>query len=95
MVTSNSAPTHDTPPSLGSSDPLALVRTRWELHHAAQLLASFAQAHVSVREDDSHRSLSWDRNSAAFRSEATSINTGTAFLPGHYFSAAPLAVGRG
>ena len=31
----------------------------------------------------------------AFRSEATSINTGTAFLPGHYFSAEPLAVGRG
>lgn len=27
---------------------------------------------------------------AAFRSDATSINTGTAFLPGHYFSAAPM-----
>ena len=27
----------------------------------------------------------------AFRSEATSINTGTAFLPGHYFSAEPLS----
>ena len=27
----------------------------------------------------------------AFRSEDTSINTGTAFLPGHYFSAAPLS----
>jgi hypothetical protein len=26
----------------------------------------------------------------AFRSEATSINTGTAFLPGHYFTAEPL-----
>ena len=26
----------------------------------------------------------------AFRSEATSINTGTAFLPGHYFAADPL-----
>ena len=31
----------------------------------------------------------------AFRSEATSINTGTAFLPGHYFSAAALAMELG
>ena len=31
----------------------------------------------------------------AFRSAATSINTGTAFLPGHYFSAEPLALERG
>lgn len=29
----------------------------------------------------------------AFRSDATSINTGTAFLPGHYFTAKPLAGG--
>lgn len=46
-----------------------LARTRLELHYAVQLLASFGQALVTPRADDSHRSMTWDDKLGAFRSE--------------------------
>jgi len=54
-----------------SGDPAAdtLRDARLTLHHAAQVLASFAQAFVQSRDDDSHRSLTWDSEARSFRSE--------------------------
>lgn len=51
--------------------PKDLVEARLELHHAVQLLASFGQTHVPAREDDSHRSMTWDPEARAFLSEPT------------------------
>ncbi|RMH19550.1 MAG: hypothetical protein D6701_04900, partial [Gemmatimonadetes bacterium] len=50
-------------------DPRTLVDARLELHHAVQLLAMFGQACVPARDDDSHRSMTWDGGRRAFRSE--------------------------
>ena len=56
---------------LGSVPPDKLVRDRLILHHAAQILASFAQGHVEARPDDGHRSMIWLDDERAFRTEAT------------------------
>lgn len=53
------------------TDERALADTRLTLHHAVQLLASFGQALVEPRADDSHRSMTLDAGNDAFRSEAT------------------------
>jgi hypothetical protein len=56
---------------LGSVPPGQLIRDRLVLHHAAQILASFAQGSLEARRDDSHRSLIWVDDERAFRTEAT------------------------
>jgi hypothetical protein len=56
---------------LGSVPPHELVRDRLVLHHAAQILASFAQGHLESRPDDGHRSLIWLDDERAFRTDAT------------------------
>jgi hypothetical protein len=57
--------------ALGTVRPGELARDRLVLHHAAQLLASFAQGHLEARPDDGHRSLIWVDDERAFRTEAT------------------------
>lgn len=42
-----------------AGDP-ALVEARLQAHHATRLLAAFAGGFLEPREDDSHRSLSWN-----------------------------------
>lgn len=46
----------------------ALVTTRLHLHHALQLVTSFAQASVDAMEDDRHRNFDWDIGVRGFRS---------------------------
>ena len=53
---------------LGQPYPTTLADARGQLHHAVQLLASFGQALAAHQEDDSHRSMVWDVDAAAFRS---------------------------
>ena len=53
---------------LGSPPPSALADARDQLHHAVQLLASFGQTLASPKDDDSHRSTTWDAGARAFRS---------------------------
>lgn len=54
-----------------SAAPTELVEARLQLHHGVQLLAAFGQMHVPAREDDSHRSMTWDPEARVFVSEAT------------------------
>lgn len=56
---------------LPQTDGASLADTRLTLHHAVQLLASFGQALVGPRTDDSHRSVTWDAGLDAFRGENT------------------------
>lgn len=56
---------------LAEAEEASLADTRLTLHHAVQLLASFGQALVEPRTDDSHRSMTWDAGLEAFRGEAT------------------------
>jgi len=49
----------------------ALPDTRLEVHYGVQLLASFGQAMVPSRSDDSHRSMRWDAMLPGFRSETS------------------------
>ena len=56
---------------LGAVDPAELRQTRLTLHHAAQLLASFGQALLAAREDDSHRGMTWHEEGAGFASDET------------------------
>ena len=53
---------------LGQPYPTTLADARVQLHHAVQLLASFAQVRAAPQEDDSHRSMTWDADAVAFRS---------------------------
>lgn len=46
---------------LGGVEPATLVDSRLALHYAAQPLASFGQALIEPRKDDSHRSSTWVR----------------------------------
>lgn len=70
---------HDTPrPAeantwclLSRTDGASLSETRLTLHHTTQLLASFGQALVEPRTDDSHRSMTWDAGTDSFSSETT------------------------
>ena len=57
---------------LGSTPPADLADARGQLHHAVQLLASFGQALATPQDDDSHRSMTWDPEAAAFRSTPAS-----------------------
>jgi hypothetical protein len=54
--------------SLGRTAPSSLADARLQLHHAVQIIASFGQALVKTRGDDSHRNMDWSREVAAFRS---------------------------
>lgn len=54
-----------------SISPKDLGEARLELHHAVQLLAAFGQTHVPPRDDDSHRSMTWDPEARVFLSEPT------------------------
>lgn len=53
---------------LGSIPPQRLVEARHQLHHLVQLVASFGEALVAPRDDDSHRSMTWDPEAGGFRS---------------------------
>jgi hypothetical protein len=44
----------------------ALAETRREVHHAVQILAAFADAHLERRDDDGHSNLGWDHERLAF-----------------------------
>lgn len=46
-----------------------LTDARLQLHHAVQLLAAFGQTLVAPRDDDSHRSMTWDAHGRRFVSE--------------------------
>jgi len=52
-------------------DPARIVDARVQAHHAAQVLAAFAHAHIAHRDDDSHRALTWDALDARFVSHET------------------------
>jgi hypothetical protein len=67
QATGSSTPWH----LLGAIDPSELLQTRLTLHHAAQLLASFGQALLAPREDDSHRGMTWHAEGAGFASDET------------------------
>lgn len=64
---------HVPPPAewdeLGTPAPDSLVDDRLQLHHAAQLLAAFGQTLVKPRDDDSHRSATWDPRRRLFLSD--------------------------
>jgi hypothetical protein len=57
--------------ALGAVAPDALIDNRLTLHHAAQLLASFGQAMLAAREDDSHRGATWEEGRQGFVSDET------------------------
>lgn len=54
---------------LGAVEPEKLADARLQLHHGVQLLAAFGGTHVSARDDDSHRALTWDAQGERFLSE--------------------------
>jgi hypothetical protein len=53
---------------LGTRAPASLVDARLQLHHLVQTIASFGQALLEPREDDSHRNMGWDEAATGFRS---------------------------
>jgi hypothetical protein len=59
--------TDSVPP--GEVSPSGLTDFRLELHHAVQLLAAFGQTFVPSRDDDSHRSMTWNSALGGFTSE--------------------------
>ena len=52
-----------------------LTDTRLQVHHAAQAMAAFGQTFLQARDDDSHRSMTWDSAAERFRSEPADDGT--------------------
>jgi hypothetical protein len=49
----------DSWPQVGEVDPLGLVDTRLQVHHAAQLVVSLGISFLAPTDDDSHTNLEW------------------------------------
>jgi hypothetical protein len=56
---------------LGKTAPSSLADGRLQLHQAVQTIASFGQALIEAKEDDSHRNMNWDYHAVGFRSWPT------------------------
>lgn len=56
---------------LGGVSPRELADDHLQLHHAVQLLAAFGQNHLRPRDDDSHRSMTWDGGHGRFLTDPT------------------------
>lgn len=54
---------------VGAIVPSALVDTRLELHHAAQIIVSAAISFIPARHDDSHTAMSWSARQRALVTE--------------------------
>ncbi|MFQ5537948.1 MAG: hypothetical protein ACE5GJ_10925 [Gemmatimonadota bacterium] len=54
---------------MSSPDPRALTDARLQLHYAVQLIPVFGRSYVAARDDDSHRSMTWDPDRRSFLSQ--------------------------